>query len=81
MDGSLLEEYNGFLVDGSVTIPHPNCSQWQSLGTVYSAKTRNPLVLIARIEGQSFDSKKAAILHGLEVAKRWVDEQGSSAKK
>ena len=78
MDESLLEEYNGFLVDGSVMISHPN--RWQPLGGVYSAKTRRPLVQIARIEGHSFDSKKAAIQHGLELAKRWVDEQGSQAK-
>jgi hypothetical protein len=77
MDESPLEEYNGLLVDGSVMIPHPNSNRWQSLGGVYSAKTRSPLVQIARIEGQSFDSKKAAIQHGLELAKRWVDEQGS----
>jgi hypothetical protein len=38
-------------------------------------------VQIARIEGQSFDSKKAAMQHGLELAKRWVDEHGSAAKK
>ena len=31
MDGSSLEEYNGFLVDGSVTIAHPNCAKWQSV--------------------------------------------------
>jgi hypothetical protein len=75
-----LEEYNGFLVDGSVTIAHPNCNRWQSFGRVYSAKMRSPLVQIMRIEGQSFESKEAAIRHGLELARRWVDEQGSRAK-
>jgi hypothetical protein len=80
MEESLLEEYNGFLIDGSVMIPHPNSNHWQSLGGVYSAKIRSPLVQIARIEGQSFDSKRAAIQDGLELAKRWVDEQGSQAK-
>jgi hypothetical protein len=39
------------------------------------------LVEIARIEGESFGTKEAAIQHGLELAKRWVDEQGSAAKK
>ena len=53
MDGSPLEEYSGFLIDGSVGIAHPTCSKWQSLGIVYSAKTRSPLVEIIRIEGQS----------------------------
>jgi hypothetical protein len=38
-------------------------------------------VQITRIEGQSFDSKQAALQNGLELAKRWVDEQGSTAKK
>jgi hypothetical protein len=80
MDESQLEEYNGFLVDGSVIVGHPNCNRWRSMGAVYSAKTRSPLVQIVRIEGQSFGSKKAAIEHGLELAKRWVDEQGSRAK-
>jgi hypothetical protein len=80
MAESPLEEYNGFLVDGSVMIAHPNSNQWQSLGTVYSAKTRSPLVEIIRIEGQSFASKEAAIQHGLELARRWVDEPVSAAK-
>jgi hypothetical protein len=81
MDESSLEEYNGFLVDGSVMIAHPNCSKWQSLGMVYLAKTRSPLVQLIRIEGESFDSKEAAVRHGRELAKRWVDEYGSTAKK
>ena len=67
MDGMTLEEYNGFLVDGSVIIPHPNSNHWQSLGGVYSAKTRSPLVQIGRIEGQTFDSKEAAIQAGLTL--------------
>ena len=81
MDEAPLEEYNGFFVDGSVTIGHPNSNKWQSIGIVYSAKTRSPLVQIIRIEGQSFDSKKAAIQHGLELARRWVDEHGLRAKR
>ena len=39
------------------------------------------LVEIARIEGQSFDSKTAAIQEGLKLAKQWVDEHASAAKK
>jgi hypothetical protein len=78
MDELLLEEYKGFLVDGSVMIAHPNSNRWQSLGTVYSAKTRSPLIQIIRIEGERFDSKEAAIQHGFELAKRWVDEHGSA---
>jgi hypothetical protein len=81
MDEIPLQEYKGFLVDGSVMIPHPNSNRWQSLGGVYSAKTRSPLVQIARIEGQSFGSKQAAVQHGLELAKQWVDEQVSTTKK
>ena len=80
MAESPLEAYNGFLVDGSVTIAHPTCSKWQSVGTVYSAKTRSPLVQIMRIEGYSFASKEAAKRHGIELARRWVDEHGSGAK-
>jgi hypothetical protein len=37
-------------------------------------KTRSPLVQLMRIEGLSFNSREAAIRHGLEFAKRWVDE-------
>ena len=81
MDESPLEEYNGFLVDGSVTIGHPNSNKWQSHGTVYSAKTRSPLVQIMRIEGQRFASKEAAIQDGLELARRWFDEYGPRAKR
>jgi hypothetical protein len=81
MDESLLQEYNGFLVDGSVIIAHPNSNRWQSLATVYSAKTRSPLVEIIRIEGESFGTKEAAVQHGLELAKQWVDEQISTTKK
>ena len=80
MDESLLQEYNGFLVDGSLIIAHPNSDRWKSLATVYSAKTRSPLVEIIRIEGESFETKEAAIQHGIELAKRWVDEQGLQAK-
>ena len=80
MDASLLQEYNGFLVDGRYD-PHPNSNRWQSLGGVYSAKTRSPSVQIARIEGQSFTSKEAALQHGLELAKHWVDEQGLPARR
>ena len=80
MDGSPLEEYNAFLVDGSISIAHPTCSKWQSVGTVYSAKTRSPLVQIMRIEGQSFATKEAAKRHGIELAKKWVDEQKPGAE-
>jgi hypothetical protein len=51
------------------------------IGNGLSAKTRSPLVQITRIEGQNFDSKEAAIQHGLKLAKGWVDEQGSAANK
>jgi hypothetical protein len=81
MDESLLQEYKEFLVDGSVIIAHPNSNRWQSLATIYSAKTRSPLVEIIRIEDESFGTKEAAIQHGLELAKRWVDEHGSAARK
>jgi len=58
MDELLLEEYKGFLVDGSVMIAHPNSNRWQSLGMVYSPKTRSPLIQIIRIEGESLTAKK-----------------------
>jgi hypothetical protein len=81
MDESPLEEYNGFLVDGSVTIPRPNSREWHSFGAVYSANTRSPLVQIVRIEGQSFATKEAAIRHGVELAKRWVDDHRPGVKQ
>ena len=80
MDEAPLQEYCGFLIDGSVTIAHPNCNRWQSIGGVYSAKTRSPLVQIVRLEGESFGRKEAAVKHGLELARRWVDEKGSRPK-
>ena len=80
MDESPLEDYKG-LVDGLVMISHPNSRKWDSLGAVYSAKTRSPFVQIARIEGQSFATKEAAIRHGVELAKRWVDDHGPGVKQ
>jgi hypothetical protein len=39
------------------------------------------LVEIIRIEGESFGTKEAALQHGLQLAKRCVDEHASAAKK
>jgi hypothetical protein len=41
-------------------IAHPDSNRWQSLATVYSAKTRSPLVEVIRIEGENFATKEAA---------------------
>jgi hypothetical protein len=58
----------------------PDSRKWQSLGAVYSAKTRSPLVEIVRIEGRSFESKEAAVRHGVELAKRWIDDHTPEVK-
>ena len=54
-----LEEYNGFLVDNSVTIAHPNCDRWQSLGGVNSAKIRSPLSRLPLLKVRALTVKKA----------------------
>jgi hypothetical protein len=74
MQDSALEEYNGFLVSGGLSIGHPNCHKWTAQGFVYSAKTRSPLVQIQHIEGSVFKDKAEAIQHGLTLARRWVDQ-------
>lgn len=72
-DDSPLAPYNGFLIHGAAMFGNPNSNRWRSLGIVFSANATNPTE-VTRIQGTLFVSKREATEHGLELAKRWVDE-------
>jgi hypothetical protein len=80
LDDYQLVPYNGFLIGGSATIQDVTTRVWRSLGTVYSSN-RSPVTEIKRIEGALFRSREDAMKAGLEVAKKWVDEEGINQRQ
>lgn len=77
LDDCLLVPYKGFLIGGSAMIRDATTREWRLLGTVYSAN-KSPVTEIKRVEGALFTNTEDAIKAGLELARRWIDEHGSS---
>jgi hypothetical protein len=67
-------QYKGYWISGPAEMVHPNSPNWRSQGTVFKETPQGSIVLIKRLEGATFESKEAAKAHGLEISKKWVDE-------
>jgi hypothetical protein len=66
-------QYKGFKIGGS-SIPM-FMSGCESLGTVYRNGRTGSMIEVARIEGKIFETMKEADVHGLELAREWVDRK------
>jgi hypothetical protein len=67
-------EYKGYIAGNSIPMFMSGC---ESLGTVYRNGRTGSLIEVARIEGNIFNTMKEAELHGLELAREWVDPKCS----
>jgi hypothetical protein len=67
-------EYKGYFIFGKALRVHPTSSdRWRSQGSVYT-NTQAGSVLIKSLDGVTFESQRAAQDHGLELCKKWIDE-------
>ena len=67
--------YKGYLIRGKAVRVHPTSSEWwRSQGSVFTGRLEGSIHLKHLDEGFIFESKKAAQAHGLELSKKWVDE-------
>ena len=73
-----MERYKGYWIDGSAQIVYPNSHDLQSQGTVLKDGPQGSVIEVERLEGEEFSTKKEVEAHGLELAKRWVDEHAGS---
>jgi hypothetical protein len=67
-------QYKGYWISGPAEMVHPNSQDWRSQGTVFNETPQGSIVLVKRLEGATFQTKEAAKAHGLEISKKWVDE-------
>jgi hypothetical protein len=74
-------QYKGyFILGGAVKIPPNSPAWWRSQGSVFT-NTPEGAVLIKQLEGVIFESKQAAEAHGLELCKKWIDENPNTIQK
>jgi hypothetical protein len=66
-------EYKGYLVLGRAQVIHPGSPDLRSQGIVFT-NTPGGSIMIKRLEGAVYHSKRAAEAHGLELGKKWIDE-------
>jgi hypothetical protein len=66
-------EYKGYLVLGRAQLIHPGSPDWRSQGIVFT-NTREGSIMIKCLDGDVYQSKLAAEEHGLELGKKWIDE-------
>ena len=66
-------EYKGYLVLGRAQVIHPGSPDWRSQGIVFT-NNREGSMMIQRLEGAIFKSKEAAEKQGIELGKKWIDE-------
>jgi hypothetical protein len=45
------------------------------VGIVYDRGQFGTIIQVQRIEGESFETKKQAEQHGVELCKEWIDKQ------
>jgi len=70
------EEYKGYYISASAREYGGVCT---SVGIVRKPSRFGSLIEVKRIEGGSFENKKEAEQHGLELCKEWIDKQGGRA--
>ena len=66
-------EYKGYLVLGRAQVIHPGSPDWRSQGIVFTNAPEGS-IMVQRLEGAVYQSKEAAEKHGLELGKKWIDE-------
>ena len=66
-------EYKGYII-GAWARPELTSGS-TSVGMVYVRDQFEAIIQVKRIEGELFDSKEQAEQHGVELCKKWVDEQ------
>jgi hypothetical protein len=67
--------YKGYLIRGKAVRVHPKSPEWwRSQGSVFTARAEGSIQLKRLDEGFIFESKKIAEAHGLELCKKWVDQ-------
>jgi len=70
-----IEQYKGFLIDGSAVPTFATGFDWYSQGIVLRPGRLSSIVEVKRLEGPIFNSKEAAEEHGLELCKDWIDKR------
>jgi hypothetical protein len=68
-------EYRGYIISAWARPEFTNGST--SVGIVYERGQFGSIIQVKRIEGRGFESKEEAERHGLELCKKWIDEQKS----
>ncbi len=66
-------QYKGYMISGcSIPMYMQGC---QSRGSVGRAGRAGSVVEVQRIDGKMFKTTKEAEVHGLELAREWVDRK------
>jgi hypothetical protein len=72
--------YKGYLIVGKALRVHPTSPEWwRSQGGVFANKQQEYIHIKHLDVGFIFESKQAAEAHGLELCKKWVDENLKSS--
>jgi hypothetical protein len=67
-------QYKDYLIVGRALRVHPNSPDcWRSQGDVFT-NTPKGTIHITHVEGAIFESEQTAEVQGIEICKRWVDE-------
>jgi hypothetical protein len=67
--------YKGYVICGKAVRVHPNTPQlWRSQGGVFTKIGKGSSNIKHLDAGFVFESKEAAEAHGLELCKKWVDQ-------
>jgi hypothetical protein len=70
-----IEQYKGFLIDGSAVPTFATGFDWYSQGIVLRPGRLSSIVEIKRLQGPIFNSKEDAEQHGLQLCKDWIDKR------
>jgi hypothetical protein len=70
-----IEQYKGFLIDGSAVPTFATGFDWYLQGIILRPGRLSSIIEVKRIEGPIFNSKEAAEEHGLELCKDWIDKR------
>ena len=69
-----IEQYKGFLIDGSAVPTFATSFDWYSQGIVLRPGRLSSIV-VKRFQGPIFNSKEEAEEHGLKLCKDWIDKR------
>ena len=69
-----IEQYKGFLIDGSAVPTFATSFDWYSQGIVLRPGRLSSIVEVKRLQGQIFNSKEEAKQHELQLCKALIDK-------